>query len=182
MITLLTACFFFFVFYQVKISQSLPSLSGNNQILTLLIICTVVIHLVSLIKNISLFLSAMICFFCIYGTLFIRILLQLSVYPHSPQLRNLNLPWQSFFIIILSIQGKQKHIRQCLNNIAIEYRDATDVHHIEQLKQAKRMQISSTFKAAACYYLYTVTHGYQFNIEYLIVPAFAWLALRGSLK
>lgn len=82
-ITLLSTCFFIFIWYHTKVSKSLPYLENNYTILAALVISTLLLYTICILKKLTLFLPALLCL-VIYSLLGIRILLDLMVYPLSP--------------------------------------------------------------------------------------------------
>lgn len=100
--TLLSAFLLIYIWYNIKIVKSIV----DNKIIPILIIFTAIIYTVSLIKNVSLFLPQIICCFCIYFTISIRILFDSAIYPTNPSLSALNIPFESLIILIFGIEGK----------------------------------------------------------------------------
>jgi hypothetical protein len=101
------------IWYHIRLSDSLKYLENYNMIMTSLIVLPLLLYIVSILKKVSLFLPGIVTIL-MYSTVLIRVLLDLSVYPAVPMLYHFHLPLESLFIVMFSIDSKEKHIRRSI--------------------------------------------------------------------
>lgn len=101
------------IWYHIRLSDSLKYLENYNMIMTSLIVLPLLLYAISILKKVSLFLPGIVTIL-MYSTVLIRVLLDLSVYPAVPMLYHFHLPLESLFIVMFSIDSKEKHIRRSI--------------------------------------------------------------------
>lgn len=101
------------IWYHIRLSDSLKYLENYNMIMTSLIVLPLLLYIVSILKKVSLFLPGIVTIL-MYSTVLIRVLLDLSVYPAVPMLYHFHLPLELLFIVMFSIDSKEKHIRRSI--------------------------------------------------------------------
>lgn len=101
------------IWYNIRLSDSLKYLENYNITMTSLIVLPLLLYTVSILKKVSLFLPGIVTIL-MYSTVLIRVLLDLSVYPAVPMLYHFHLPLESLFLVMFSIDSKEKHIRRSI--------------------------------------------------------------------
>ena len=110
---LVPICLLVPIWYHIKLSDSLKYLENYNITITSLIVLPLLLYIVSILKKVSLFLPGIVTIL-MYSTVLIRVLLDLSVYPAVPMLYHFHLPLESLFLVMFSIDSKEKHIRRSI--------------------------------------------------------------------
>lgn len=174
-ITLASTLFFIFIWYNIKVSKQLPYLHNDYKTIGILIISTIAVYVISILKHVSLFMPAIICCLCVYLTMVVRVGLDLLVYSHDKHMQALGLPFQAMILLLLAVQGKQRHKNQISayrHRVASKNIHVYDRQHIQEYVKADKLLVDHLFWACCMYYLYGIVHGCTIRMEYMIVPVY----------